>query len=353
MIANKFSYQGIYELCKIHYEDIISRKKLDYILEHRKVRFIDPIGLFGYTEFGNFYFDGSGVMLLITNDLKYTPYHKPDQMSNTLWSTVPVIFAGVDTKFKDNRMQNIFTGDVVSYKGYTSFVRHLSSTNIPGLAGDNAEILFEQGGDFHKEGTVFTDISKNLYETFDIYSLYWPMEQFYPYGISRNDVIAKARQSLESPTFIDGNPEIKKRRSLMYNKEYEKTDNIVKEEDILVNFATDYFFDDVYEEMVCEIFDDDFTKCSNNERICITLPEDDWDCEEIKKIINDFALKAHRHPDTYYIFCDFVESLNISQRNYEKYAMAFGDCYEYKIHNLILPSWIMCHIIAIDGIGRD
>lgn len=353
MEAKIFSYQGICELCKIHYNDIISRKKLSHILEYRKVRFIDPTGTFGYTEFGDFYFDSMGVMLLITNDIKYTPYHRPDQISNTLWSTVPVIFAGVDTKFKDDCWQNIFTGDVVSYKGYTSFVRYLSRTNIPGLAGDNAEILFEQGGDFHKEGTVFSDISKNLFEIFDIHSLYWPMEQFYPYGISKNNVIAKASQSMKFPTFIDGKPEIKKRRRLLYDREYNKPQDIVKEGDILVNFATDYFFDDVFEEMSCEIFDDDFTEFSDNERICITLPEDDWDCEEIKKIINDFALQAHRHPETYYIFCDFAKSLHISQRDYDKYAMVFWDCYEYNLHNVILPSWIRCHLIAIDGIGRD
>ena len=53
-------------------------------------------------------------MMLITKDSDYTPYHKNDQLAHTLWSTVPVIFAGVDTGIKDDLWRDIYTGDVVS-----------------------------------------------------------------------------------------------------------------------------------------------------------------------------------------------------------------------------------------------
>ena len=124
------SFHGIQDLCSIHYRDIMEHKDVKRFLLSRRVRFINPWGKFDYAYFGDFYFKGD-VMMLITKDKDYTPYHKNDQMANTLWSTVPIIFAGVDTRIIDDLGREIFTGDVVSYQGYTSVVRYFWKTTCP------------------------------------------------------------------------------------------------------------------------------------------------------------------------------------------------------------------------------
>ena len=145
MIFNfsKYSFRGIPDLCRKYHRQIVAspdKNNLKSVLDGRRVRFINPLGEFDYAYFSEFTFDGD-VMILLTKDHKYTKFHKPLHLS-TLWSMVPVIFAGVDTRFKDDLNQEIFTGDVVSYKGYTSFVRYFGDSTIPGLAGDNCDIQF-------------------------------------------------------------------------------------------------------------------------------------------------------------------------------------------------------------------
>lgn len=353
MKYNKYSYLGIVELCKEHFEEILLRKDISHILEHRDIRFINPMGKFDYTKFGNFYFDERGVMMLITDERKYTSYHRPDIFTNSLLSTVPVIFAGVETRMKDSSLRKIFTGDVVSYKCYTSFVRYFSDTGIPGLAGDNAEILFDEKDDIHKEGTVFSEISKRLYDTFDIWDLYWPTEQFHPYGMRREEVIEKAQQSIKEPSFIDGKPEVKKMRKRMYNKKEVKSQHVIKDDDILVNFIIEHPDDDFDEGPWFELVDDDFADNIINKRYNITIKEEDFNTENIKKHIDEFSLMAHKHPETNYVFCDFVETLNISKNMRHEFAMTFWDCYKYNLNNVILPYWLLIYLIVVDGIGND
>ena len=108
-----FSYEGIRRLCYRHRNEIIEihEHPHHYIqhfdnlcrkLEGREVRYIDPLGRYKYTRFGHFYFDDNGVMMLITDDEEYTRFHRPGILSHTLWSTVPVIYAGIDTRILDN-----------------------------------------------------------------------------------------------------------------------------------------------------------------------------------------------------------------------------------------------------------
>ena len=162
---SKYSFRGIQDLCRKYHRQIVAspdKNNLKSVLDGRRVRFINPLGEFDYAYFGEFTFDGD-VIILLTKDHKYTKFHKPLHLS-TLWSMVPVIFAGVDTRFKDDQYQEIFTGDVVSYKGYTSFVRYFSDSLVPSLAGDNCDVQFERNGDMHKEGTVFSNIKPTLFK---------------------------------------------------------------------------------------------------------------------------------------------------------------------------------------------
>ena len=113
-----FSFRGIQDLCQVYYRDILERKDIRRVLISRRIRFINPMGKFDYAYFGDYYFNGD-VMMFITKDEDYVAYHKPDQLSHTLWSTVPVIFAGVDTRMKDDKGREIFTGVMLSLMSTT------------------------------------------------------------------------------------------------------------------------------------------------------------------------------------------------------------------------------------------
>lgn len=144
------------------------------MLGNRKVRYVNQEGRFGYTQFGNFYFTSMGVMMLITTDKDLTWYHLPDEMCGTLYSTVPVIFAGFETGFKDDTERDIYTGDVVrltrNSREYTLMVRQTPWHQFPGLMADNHEIFFQEGDRFHIVGNVFYDI---LAEHLEIYDLWY------------------------------------------------------------------------------------------------------------------------------------------------------------------------------------
>ena len=104
--ANNFNYEDICRLCREHYQEIVERKNLSYILQNRKVRYIDPEGRFDYTTFGNFYVTSRNVMMLVTREPFIARYHRPDSMRDSLWSAVPVLFAGVETGGRDCQLFN-------------------------------------------------------------------------------------------------------------------------------------------------------------------------------------------------------------------------------------------------------
>mgnify|MGYP003317424847 CR=1 FL=1 len=57
--------------------------------------------------------------------------------------------------------------------------------------------------------------------------------------------------------------------------------------------------------------------------------------------------------DKWQVFCDFVETLNISKNMRHEFAMTFWDCYKYNLNNVILPYWLLIYLIVVDGIGKD
>lgn len=334
---NKYSFYGIQDLCKIHYSEIMERRNLKSVLESRKVRFIDPMGKYGYADFGEFYFNGD-VMMLVTRDEKYTQFHVPDQLANTLWSTIPVIYAGIDTRFRDDRKQSIFTGDVVTYKNTTSMVRYYGSNEIPGLAGDNCETLFDGKEAIHKEGTVFSNISRELFQWFDYESLQWPLGQFVQKGLTQENVIERARFSVDEPLFIETFPKIKPWKRAVY----EDLNDFLKKDDLLV-----YFVSEPYHIPIADYIPEDF----KGKGVEIPLPKGElkiW-----KETMHDFLLTAHNNPEKRYVFCDFKDSLNIKRNMQHEFAMTFYEWYEYNIPNVAFPLWVyFCHG-AHDGIGRD
>lgn len=346
MNFNKLSFRGIQDLCHVHHREFLmstDRDKLKAVLENRRVRFINPLGEFDYAYFGEFTFDGD-VMILWTKKMEYSKFHKPLH-SFTLWSQVPVIFAGVDTRYRDDQNQEIFTGDVVSYKGYTSFVRYFGDSTIPGLAGDNCDILFERNGEMHKEGTVFSGIQPTLFKEFAVEKLYWPTAQFIPHGISRDEAIARASKAKSQPQFTDDFKPQRRGRHLIY----QQLSDVLREGDILCYIA---------KEMIEGGETLGIIQCADNipddysgDELEMATAEDFY--VSIQTAFHEFLQYAHNNPEKTFILCDFKEALEINKYKEQKTALQFLEWYEYNIPNVIMPFWILNNIAGWDMIGRD
>ena len=345
---NRFSFRGIQDLCRVHHRDFLmsmDRDKLKAVLENRRVRFINPLGKFDYAYFGEFTFDGD-VMILWTKKMEYTKFHKPLH-TFTLWSQVPVIFAGVDTRYRDDQNQEIFTGDVVSYKGYTSFVRYFGDSNVPGLAGDNCDIQFERNGEMHKEGTVFSDIQPTLFKDFVVEKLYWPTAQFVPRGISRDEVIERASEAKSQPQFADDFKPQRRGRHLIY----QQLSDVLREGDILCYIAKEMIEDGETIGIIqsADNIPDDYH--GDEHSIELGSAEDFYD--SIRTAFHEFLQHAHNNPEKTYVLCDFKEALEINKYEEQKTALQFWEWYEFKIPNVIMPFWILNNIVGWDMIGRD
>ena len=344
---NKFSFRGIQDLCRIHYREIynsLDSDNLKTILGSRRVRFINPMGKFDYAYFGEFIFIGD-IMILLTKEMEYTKFHKPLD-SSSLWSQVPVIFAGVETIFRDDQNQEIFTGDVVSYKGYTSFVRYFGESKVPGLAGDNCDVQFERNGEMHKEGTVFSDINPTLFKEFVIEDLYWPTNQFVPYGISRNEAIERASKAKIQPHFTeDFNPQRRGRQLI-----YQQLSDVLREEDVLCYIAREII--DGEETPVLIPYADNIPDGYIGNKHSIELESADDIFVSIRTAFHKFLLYAHNNPEKVFVLCDFREALAINKYVEQKIALQFMEWYEYNIPNVIMPSWILRDILGWDMIGR-
>lgn len=349
---NKFSYRGIQELCQRHNREIhmsFDRAALKAVLDNRRVRFVSPLGTYDYAYFGEFIFE-NGVMMLWTKKLEYTKFHRPFELANTMWSVVPVIYAGVDTKYKDDQYQEIFTGDVVTYNGYTSFVRYFSDSEVPGLAGDNCDVQFERNGKMHKEGTVFSELSQSMFKEYLIEKLYWPTDQYVPHGISRDEVVERASQAYDKPVFADGYKPSKKGRQLVY----QDLSEVLQDGVVLCYFVGEPCEDengeeikDVYADNIPEDFSGEECDIALEMSICENLIE----C--IKTSFDVFLTNAHNEPNKTFVLCDFRNTLSVSKNMERKVALQFWNWYEYKIPNVILPFWILNYIAGYDMIGRD
>ena len=349
MDYNKFSFRGIQDLCRIHHREIqlsLDRDKLKAVLENRRVRFVSPLGYFDYAYFGEFTFD-SDVMILWTKKSEYTRFHKSSLSSNTLWSLVPVIYAGVDTRYKDDQNQDIFTGDVVSCKGYTSFVRFFGESTVPGLAGDNCEILFGKNGAMHKEGTVFSGISQSLFKEFHIESLYWPRAQFVPSGLSRDEVIERAAQAKKQPVFADDFKPQRRGRKLVY----QNISDVIREGDVLCYFAGEPYDDEG--KTVRNVYADNIPDNYTGEEYTIELVITEHYYDSIMSSVGQFLQYAHERPDKTFVLCDFRDALAIREYEEQRTALQFLEWYEYNIPNVIMPFWIFNNLAGMDMIGRD
>lgn len=358
-MENDFSYEGIRRLCYRHRNEIIEiHERPHHYIQHfnnlyrkldgREVRYIDPLGRYKFTRFGHFYFDDNGVMMLITDDKEYTRFHRPGILSHTFWSTVPVVYAGIDTRILDDYNRPIFTGDVVTdvENRITSYVRYFHPT-IAGLAGDNCESQYRPGLTWHKEGTVFSGISRRLFNHFDLYAFDWPRESFCPNGISPEEVRERAKAALEEPIFAD-NLALTKPQRRIYT---DTIDEAIQEGCVVAYFRGNSPFDEDTSGYV--VFCDNYPQNYKGE--CYEIMIDNWHnyMETMEPGVKKFLLYAHNHPETTFVLCDFVQALEIPNDSLSIIALIFQDWFSYNIPNVVLPGWIFWQIGLDECVGKD
>ncbi|MCQ2343733.1 MAG: hypothetical protein MJ002_02275 [Paludibacteraceae bacterium] len=312
---------------------------ITYILKNRKVRFISPLGYFDYTTFGNFCFGENGVMYLITNNSQYTYYHKPDVLPFSLWSVVPVIYAGVDTGVSDDTGREIFTGDIVTLDDkFTSLVNYLHWEDEPSLAGDNCDYLFSMSQvSLHVEGTAFSNMTNEMFERFNHGHIYCVTSQFYQNGLSRDEVIRMAKLAFCNPHFVTDLNIISKYSAIYADIEEEMSGN-----PRIVYIASNVEYENYDGEMVRDIFADNLPKDYDGEYYSIDIVDADTTAGQLKKPFEDFIAYAHSHPALKFILCDFKDSLNYSIRRREIYDIIkpLKTVLDYNIRNIVLPAWI-------------
>jgi hypothetical protein len=271
-------------------------------------------------------------------------------LSHTLWSTVPVIYAGIDTRILDDCNRSIFTGDIATDvdNHVTSFVRYFHPT-IPGLAGDNCESQYRPGLTWHKEGTVFSGISHKLYKHFDKYVFCWPIDQFYPNGMRLEEMKERAEAAWSNPVFCDSFHPIKQIRRGYDNR---------VEEVFHDGYVLAYFRDSgiCFEEdgsPSYEIYCDNYPEGYSGKCYEIKIPRKYYYVEKMKPCINAFLVHAHKHPKTTFVLCDFTRKLSIPDLQLDKWALLFRDWFIYNIPNVILPGWILFRIGAYECLGKD
>ena len=336
MTPHQFSYQGIFDLERNHHEDILNRKPLKHLLKDRKIRFVNPKGRFDYCYFGDFYFSSGNVMMLITNNLFYTRYHRPDQMSNTFWSTVPVIFAGVETSFKDDDGNEIFTYDYCDFGRYRLMVQHLSFDE-PCLMADNHSIPLswaKEHGGFRKSGTTMYDLKKEMFEIFDPWEI-WRLNQF-----DDPQEREKAHNAIKEPVFVDGLPEPNKR----WYRTYTDIDKVMDDDAVLVYFRSS--FKETIPDENGELFEQYAYYIDNYPSVEVKQEyEMVVDNENYQQLLYELMLKAHRTPEKCFVLCDFFENIVIIDKCRKIFAQYFMPMIENYIQNIVLPKWIMEELI--------
>lgn len=342
----RLNYWGLVKLCIEYKEDIKARKNLSAVLVGRKVRYVDQQGHFGYTQFGDFYFTSMGVMMLITTDRNLTWYHSPDEMSRTLYSTVPVFFAGIEIGLKDDLGRGIYTGDVVKLssdhrgRNYTLMVSHISGDDLPGLEADYRYIYFQDSDSLLIVGNVFHDI---LAEHLDIYDLeYYTGYNSILRSCHDEDVVNAELERMAKAPYFKNKPKKVERRDLCYDEFIGGFE--ARPEDTMILFCSDSedciapedgsFFAEAYFDYVPS----DLQRF-NSFSIPINLSNPDF--EEIKKDVDDILLRAHSCADETFVVLDYKKSIQKKTNRYEEIATALDEMFwpvaKYSLHNVVLP----------------
>lgn len=110
-------------LCE-EYKYVIGARILGATKPDIRIRYVIDRGRFGYADFGDFFFFGTGDLYVWTYDKKFAPDHNQDMVEGYFEDECTgrgychrAIFAGVKTKYRDSNGEPLYTGDVLDLNG--------------------------------------------------------------------------------------------------------------------------------------------------------------------------------------------------------------------------------------------
>ena len=129
-------------LCEQHLYEIGAG--INSLLPSVKVRYVAENKKFAYAYFGDFFFFGNDFYVWERDD-KYLDYHNQDVVEEVFNDECEgrgyarrVIFAGVQTEFKDCNRENIYTGDVIKIEENQNLTNYLAVGALSSEEGKGA-----------------------------------------------------------------------------------------------------------------------------------------------------------------------------------------------------------------------
>lgn len=335
---HNYCFEDLVQLCRDHYHEIEERKELSYLLQNKKVRYIDQEGHFGYTTFGNFYFTTRDAMMLVTKEYPMTFYHQPDSMRESLWSTVPVLFAGIETGMKDCKGREIYSCDVLSVTEPTQcegVVTWFHRDTIPCVRLDNHCFYLNEVRKCEIMGNVFFDIEEIDYEYYH-FDKFNGNNPFFQGPVESKYWDERIENIKNAPSFIGVKPQPVERYPMMYMNSV--TEVGLRKGDVLVAFSDESIIDPNDESTFPTLYIDRGVIPDDAKYYCENIPVDmynpDW--RKVEKMVDDLLLKVHCHPDIRYFLCDMKETFT-DKKERKEIGRIFKKASDFEIRNFIMP----------------
>lgn len=344
--THNYSYERLMELCQEHFDEIAERQDVTYVLNNKHVRYVDPNCYFGYAKFGDFYFTSRKAMMLVTKDRNLALYHHPDKLEDSLWSTVPVFFAGFETGMCDCHGKMIYSGDVLRILepyDVEGTVTWFPGSDMPLVRLDNHCVYFDQIKRCEIIGNVFYDISTMDWD-YGGYPHFIGRNPFFQCFVPQEEWDTLQANIRKGPSFSEGKPETCDKHSIIYNKGF--SDVGLREGDKLVAFCSEGEPDPDIDLDSTLLYIDSYLGGEGEGHYCETIPIDFLhpDLEKVKARIDEILMKVHNDPGTRYFLCDMKEYV-MNQKMYDLLANLFEDALEYHIGNFIMPFDIAMNLV--------
>lgn len=350
--TNRLNFMAIVDACKEFLPEIRARYRLESggslrdinfkgVLENHRVRFLNQEGKFDYAYFGEFFFRSMGVMMLVTKESEYTHYHTPDCLSDTLWSTVPVFYAGIETGVRDDTGKMIHTGDILTCWRksnpdfpYCGMVRYLPFSHTPSIQLDMHDLFLNDCEKFHIEGSVFTEFNTDQLDVYDIGD-YEKYAGAFMYGDYRSFSEEDWNKLRKTPEFTDGGPKRPAKNVMIYREE--DIYSALRPDDEIICFCSASPYEDENGESVAEVYSDYNGDISGHHCQSISIDLYNPDPDALKKDIAKLLLIVHNHPETRYVVLDMKKAIG-NKKLYGEIHDYFAPVREYMIRNIVLPT---------------
>ncbi len=310
------------------------------VLEGHRVRFVNQEGHYDYASFGEFVFRSMGVMMLITRDVSYTSWHEPDFLCDTLWSTVPVFYAGIETGVRDDCGHMIHTGDILRCRrdsdgdaSYVGMVNYMFDSRIPSITMDNVDLFLNECCSLHIEGSIFTEFNANQLQIYNIDDFTRYAGDFM-YGRYLNYTEEDWQRFRKKPE-VTGirKPKLKGNCMVYLPKPKEFP---LKEGDKLICFCASHPEREESGGLLWRVYNDYGNIAGDYKSVAITLDLENPDYEQLHKDIIELLIEIHNNPDTRYVLLDMKEAIG-NNKVYREIAECFRPAGIFLVRNLVMP----------------